>query len=496
MLRLTIVKAPPDEVPEGSFYIVAPGGATIGRTKSNSWRLSDRQSLISRTHFEIELKDGKYCLTDRSTNGTYIDDELEPLGRGGCVPLSDGSVIRAGEYLLEARLEVSSTEPAPSLSSTPKFLENPVDPPASQPDETNSVGSTSADGGNMQPNNWPRDVASQPLPDDIFESPPSAQDPLISEAATAQTVDSDIPQWDTPPVQSQDAHVPQTPSPISQSPLKKQGEFPSMQSASPQGDSGASMIPDNWYEDPLVSESSAAPPEPAPDEMTPPPSQPPPTPISPPASSAEPPHPKASYTNGNNADSSDLESLRTVIARVLGPHAETMRQEEMLHVVGEMADILKLIVPPLMASMRARTQFKDQLRLHQTMIRAEGNNPLKFMDTPEKALEHILLNDQPGLLQGRHAMREAMEELAAHQGAMIAALGPALKEAIGQLSPETIQELSGSTALVGLAPRVKAKLWDNFVDIYNKLCEPGRYSLEQHFMTALADSYETILHAK
>ena len=68
----------------------------IGRQKSNDIQVVNNR--VSRTHALVELKDGKYYLTDQSSNGTYLLME----GRKGVtvkkkqVPLTAKGVIGPG----------------------------------------------------------------------------------------------------------------------------------------------------------------------------------------------------------------------------------------------------------------------------------------------------------------------------------------------------------------------------------------------------------------
>lgn len=532
MLQLTVLEAPPDEVAPGESLTVGPAGATIGRVRDNSWILSDKQSLLSRTHFKISLEAGEYCLTDTSTNGTYLDDNDSPIGKGNSVPLQDGSQIRLGEYKLEAHIDSAPAQEARPLGSIPAFLQ---DLPDIEPSGSNDQQQSPPKSPQLTPKEWPSEVSAQPLPDDLFKSPPGIRpepdgavpSPMLG-SATPSSRDHLEPLPD--PLLQEGAPTPNalsTPSlgPIPSgaiSPVAKSGEDVHAQIQVPVAptpapalqDSGASLIPDNWY-DPVVTSPANSNQEPAreaessekklavpADEPSNAVVSPPPAPLDNPAFTPAPepllkPEPPVSPANTNRAPDEGgdvLAQLQGRLAAVLGAQAASLGQEDALCVVEELVEIITRVVPPLMASLRARSEFKDQLRLHQTMIKAQDNNPLKFYTNSEEVLEHILLNTQPGLLRGRNAMQEAMEELAAHQGAMIAALSPALRDTIGHLAPETIQESTDNSGLAGLSfPTGKGKLWDSYVSAFARLKEPGRGNLEQNFMTYLAENYEKLL---
>jgi type VI secretion system FHA domain protein len=192
-----------------------------------------------------------------------------------------------------------------------------------------------------------------------------------------------------------------------------------------------------------------------------------------------------------------LESqLREILGGVLGDHAAVLPVRDLLGAVGEMTAIVGVAAPRLMQALSSRTQFKDQLRLDQTMVRARDNNPLKFCDGAEEALQHMLLNDHPGLLQGRFAIEEAFTELATHQTALVGALQPALQETISQFAPDAVEAATESEGVGGFAlSKGKGKLWDSYREIYARLSNPERGLLERRFMTALAQHYERKLKA-
>ena len=158
--------------------------------------------------------------------------------------------------------------------------------------------------------------------------------------------------------------------------------------------------------------------------------------------------------------------------------------------------MIALSIPELMRALASRSQFKEHLRLNQTMVRARDNNPLKFCNSTDEALEHMLLNDHPGLLNGKLAMEQAFRELAAHQTALVAALQPSLRETLEKLSPASIEAFVGSEGIAGFAlPKGKGKLWDTYLEIYMKLAESERGTLEQNFMRSLGKYYERSLNA-
>ena len=76
------------------------GTLSIGRASGNDWVLPDPDHQLSRTHCLIAAADGRYVLTDVSTNGVFVNGAAERVARNGQVALNDGDEFRLGEYVV------------------------------------------------------------------------------------------------------------------------------------------------------------------------------------------------------------------------------------------------------------------------------------------------------------------------------------------------------------------------------------------------------------
>ena len=74
-------------------------GGTIGRGLHSDWILPDTQRFISGKHATIDFRSGAWYIADVSTNGVYINDGDEPLGRGNPRRLFDGAEQVAVQHL-------------------------------------------------------------------------------------------------------------------------------------------------------------------------------------------------------------------------------------------------------------------------------------------------------------------------------------------------------------------------------------------------------------
>ena len=95
---------------------------TVGRDEKNDLVLSDEQRGISTEHCRIERIDRRYTVTDRSRNGTFLNDDTVAIGPDQNPPLDAGDLIRIGVFTLHI---VSVQAPVPM-----SVLEEPDLPPA------------------------------------------------------------------------------------------------------------------------------------------------------------------------------------------------------------------------------------------------------------------------------------------------------------------------------------------------------------------------------
>ena len=73
-------------------------GGTIGRSLENDWILPDPDRFISSRHAAIDCRGGMYYLADLSSNGVFVNDEDEPIGKGNPRRLFNGDRLRFGDF--------------------------------------------------------------------------------------------------------------------------------------------------------------------------------------------------------------------------------------------------------------------------------------------------------------------------------------------------------------------------------------------------------------
>jgi type VI secretion system FHA domain protein len=97
-LELKIISEHADLVGDDSTREFHDDGGTIGRSLQNDWILPDPDRFISGRHAAIDFKGGIYYLIDTSSNGVYINNDMEPIGKGNPRRLFDGDTLRMGDF--------------------------------------------------------------------------------------------------------------------------------------------------------------------------------------------------------------------------------------------------------------------------------------------------------------------------------------------------------------------------------------------------------------
>lgn len=77
---------------------------SIGRGSDNDWTLPSPDKNLSRTHCTIAFENGRYVLTDCSTNGVHINQAQKATERDSRVVLNEGDAIAMGGYLITVAL--------------------------------------------------------------------------------------------------------------------------------------------------------------------------------------------------------------------------------------------------------------------------------------------------------------------------------------------------------------------------------------------------------
>jgi FHA domain-containing protein len=143
----------------------------------------------------------------------------------------------------------------------------------------------------------------------------------------------------------------------------------------------------------------------------------------------------------------------------------------------------------------ARAALKREVRAEATMIVARENNPLKFSPTAEVALGHLLGPSVRGFIGPQQAMRDAFDDLRAHQLAFLAGMRAALEGLLGRFDPASLEgRLTQKSVLSSLLPAArKAQLWTVFQQEYKQIAGELTDDFHQVFGREFLRAYEAQL---
>ncbi len=125
-LHLEIISEHRDIVGDDAVREFTEVGGTIGRSLQNDWILPDPDKYISGRHATIDYKGGIYYLADLSSNGVYVNDEHEPIGKGNPRRLFDGDRLHLGDFEIVVSIDHGESIVMP-LESEQTELPEPIE---------------------------------------------------------------------------------------------------------------------------------------------------------------------------------------------------------------------------------------------------------------------------------------------------------------------------------------------------------------------------------
>jgi type VI secretion system FHA domain protein len=448
-LTMTVLRCPDSVAPETRN--ITGGEFTVGRGPGVDWVLPDPERLLSKRHFAVAFRGGSWQLADTSTNGTYLNRENDPIGAGDLRSLHDGDRVRVGAYEIEIRLvEDDNARPGGAVGDSPfadPFAMDPFGParpqrnPFDEPDH-------------LRPRNPP---TSAQLPHDF--------DPLAPD--THETPFHGPTQADNSPAM-QDAFRP--PAHVGQLPLHAGGTIP-----------GDDLLPDDWDKDLLEGGTPPPAPPPRPVRKAAAPSRPPePAPLP----SAPPPAPPQPAASDAALLTAFLEGAGMPGAKPTDP-AATMR---------ELGKAFRDLVAGLRAVLIARAAIKSEFRIEQTMIRARGNNPLKFAADDEDALAALLATGRRTDMAPHEAVADALRDIRLHELASMAAMQAAVRSMLDGLDPASLRAKAEQGGAMSLLPvQKKARAWDTYEALHARTVQALADDFDSAFGKAFARAYERSL---
>jgi type VI secretion system protein len=120
-LKLRIVSDQRRSLADRSSAVFSVEGGTIGRSADNDWVLPDPLRYVSAHHARVQFREGHFYLQDVSTNGVYVNDDMEALAKRGSsgYRLANGDLLRMGEYHILAAVDVRQAPEETGAAAVP-----------------------------------------------------------------------------------------------------------------------------------------------------------------------------------------------------------------------------------------------------------------------------------------------------------------------------------------------------------------------------------------
>ena len=543
MLRLSIENVPSLASGDPVEVSLAEHGLVIGRAAHADWTLPDPSNIVSSIHCEVDYREGRYFLTDRSTNGTFINGGAERLAKP--VQLRDGDLLQVGHYQIRIEEVPDGGGTAGFGTGTPAFgggidwgagadaaakpfsvtkFGREAPKPLFQTAQDPLMAAFAAPSGRPAPDPFGTAPAA-PDPFGMSGSAPSTPDPFgMAPSGPAAAPGQDpfgtdpfgapAPSLAADPFGVAPAAAPSSPA---TAPLPTADPFGVPSSTTSNADPFGAPSPTAPHADPFGGSNPPPPPAPAspspgdpwsmlsgagavsfaPVAPPPPPAPiaapplPPPAPVpvvapQPPATAAPSPVP---------APASDGIFERLLAATGLERRDMGARTPET--VVDTVGQLLRQTADGLFKLLEARTRVRHQFGVgaQVTTFQSAGNNPLKWTRSPDQALKQMIGEPGHGFLEGSQAVRGAFEDLQAHEMAMMAAMQEAMQETIKRFAPETIKSrISAKGWLKSVLPGSReATLWRAYETEFSAFADESEAAYLDLFAKQFKKAYERIV---
>jgi type VI secretion system FHA domain protein len=230
-------------------------------------------------------------------------------------------------------------------------------------------------------------------------------------------------------------------------------------------------------------------PDPAP---APPPQHTAPEPIAPAPQPAD--APPTDQTAAAATSDASGDQITAAFLEGLGAEEAALKGEDPATAMRRMGRVMHTLIAGLREILMTRTSIKSEFRIEQTMISAGGNNPLKFSITPEQAIETMLRPATKGYLSPETAAEEALQDIKAHEVAMVTGMEAALKGVLGRLDPKALEaQIEDKGGLGGILRGKKARYWDVYEQLYAEISDQAENDFHDLFSREFARAYKAQL---
>jgi type VI secretion system FHA domain protein len=159
-----------------------------------------------------------------------------------------------------------------------------------------------------------------------------------------------------------------------------------------------------------------------------------------------------------------------------------------------LGEAFRTLVAGLRSVLIARASIKSEFRIEQTMIRARGNNPLKFSAGDDDALAALLGTGRRTDMTPAAAVADALKDIRLHELASMAATQSAVRTVLEGLDPAKLRAQAEQGGGMSVLPaQKKARAWDAFEALHARTVQALADDFDSVFGKAFARAYERAL---
>ena len=156
------------------------------------------------------------------------------------------------------------------------------------------------------------------------------------------------------------------------------------------------------------------------------------------------------------------------------------------------AALLRACVGGTLGLLAARSISKRELGAGATQVQARENNALKFAPDVDAALALLLTPPRPGFVPPLDAVRDAFDDLRAHEVALLDGMRSALAEVLDRFDPVALEARLADKGLWDslLPAHRRARLWERYAEQHAAIAREIEEHFDAIFARAFARAYE------
>ena len=175
------------------------------------------------------------------------------------------------------------------------------------------------------------------------------------------------------------------------------------------------------------------------------------------------------------------------LALRLGLHG--MSESKLQSMPDEVITLIRRCISSVMDVLSSRRKVKSQLKLDNTVIKSEQNNPLKVSASADDAIERMFTKSSNVYLSPEQALIEAFQDIGDHQVAMMAATLQVYQQVVDQFEPAEIEKRLPKSKNAGGLFTGKRKLWEEYTEQYDTIAANGAENVHEAFLHEFSAIY-------